>query len=110
MGVRHIDKVTITKGAVLDYEEIVCFTEFDYPAIKKAAEELIGKNDGNKNELRLKYCDEKTGKELILFVRKGYRFGIMQMWILEGICESKDYDEKMESDGTIREWLEVEIE
>ena len=49
-------------------------------------------------------------KLLILFVRKGYRFGIMQMWILEGICESKDYDERMESDGTIREWLEVEIE
>lgn len=107
---RQINKVTITKGAVFDYEEIVCFTEFDYSAMKEKAEELIEGQLEEADELRLRCEDGQTGKELVLFVRKGYRFGIMQMWVLEGICEAKDYDEKMESDGSIREWLEVEIE
>lgn len=106
--VRIINKVTVTKGAVFDYEEIVCMTEFDRAAMKNGAEAMIG--DAQSDELRLKYRDGKTGKNLILFVKKGYKFGPMQMWILEGICEECDYDERMEHNGVIKEWLEVEIE
>ncbi len=105
---RIINKVTVTKGAVFDYEEIVCMTELDRTKIKADAETLI--RDEQRDELRLKYYDGKTGKNLILFVKKGYKFGPMQMWILEGICEERDYDERMEQSGVIKEWLEVEIE
>ena len=105
---RIINKVTVTKGAVFDYEEIVCMTELDRTKIKADAERLI--RDEQRDELRLKYYDGKTGKNLILFVKKGYKFGPMQMWILEGICEECDYDERMEQNGVIKEWLEVEIE
>ena len=34
----------------------------------------------------------------------------MTIWVLEGICETKDYDESMEQDGRIRKWLDIEIE
>ena len=97
---------------MFDYEEIVCFQPFDFRERREELERLLAaalkKEHGS--ELRLRYLDKRTGKELILFIRKGYRFGIMQMWILEGICESKDYKEEMERDGSIRKWLEVEIE
>ena len=63
-----------------------------------------------KTELRIPFYDKEADKELLFFIRKGYRFGIMQMWVLEGICERKDYRDEMETDGTIKKWLEVEIE
>lgn len=104
--------MAVTKGAIFDYEEIVCFQPFDFPERRNELERLLAKalktTDGP--ELRLLYTDKRSGKELLLFIRKGYRFGIMQMWILEGICESKDYEAEMERDGSIRKWLEVEIE
>ena len=106
----NINKVTIVKGAVYDYEEIVCKTEIDYNGVKKWTERHISDKEENQETLRMKYNDPRTGKELMLFIRRGYKFGIMQMWILEGICETKDYDEKMETDGSIEKWLEVEIE
>lgn len=106
----NINKVTIVKGAVYDYEEIVCKTEIDYNGVKKWTEHHISDKEENKETLRMKYNDPRTGKELMLFIRRGYKFGIMQMWILEGICETKDYDERMETDGSIEKWLEVEIE
>lgn len=107
---RNIDKVTVTKGAVFDYEEIVCMKELDKISVKESVERLIGETDESKEELRLRYRDESSGKDLMLFVRRGYKFGPMQMWILEGICEESDYDERMETNGIIKEWLEVEIE
>ena len=74
---------------------------------KKAAEALL--SDQTKPILRLPYWDEDNKKELLLFIKKGYEFGIMQTWILQGICELKDYTEEMERNGSIKKWLEVEI-
>ena len=62
-----------------------------------------------KDELRLPYSDPTSGKELLLFIKKGYEFSIMRAWILQGICELKDYFEELERDGSIKKWLEVEI-
>ena len=97
---------------MFDYEEIVCFQPFDFRERREELERLLAKEVKTKDaeNVRMYYRDKRTDKELVLFIRKGYRFGIMQMWILEGICESKDYKEEMERDGSIRKWLEVEIE
>ncbi|MGN1041861.1 MAG: hypothetical protein ACI4SK_00080 [Christensenellales bacterium] len=102
-----INKLVLTKGAIFDYEEIVCNEEMDRRAFRASAEKLIG---GDKEELRVDYKDGKTGKELILFIRRGYDFGLMRVWILEGICEKCDYSEDMEKSGVIKEWLSIEIE
>ena len=90
----------------------MCFQPFEFQGRRDELERLLARElkKGDRKELRLRYKDKRTGKELVMFIRKGYRFGIMQMWILEGICESKDYKEEMERDGSIRKWLEVEIE
>ena len=105
-----MDKLTVTRGAVFDYEENVCFLPCDVARIKSDVETLLVAKREEGEDLRVPYKDKASGKELLLFIRKGYRFGIMQMWILEGICETKDYDPEMENDGRIRKWLEVEIE
>ena len=79
--------------------------------MRACVEKLIDENYDDKREsLRLTYADKISGKELMLFIKKGYKFGLMQMWILEGICETKDYSEEMEHDGSLKKWLEVEIE
>lgn len=91
---------------MFDYEEIVCGMPLS-PRFKTSVENLlIGQN---KTELRLPYQDKNSGKELLLFIKRGYVFGIMITWILQGICELKDYTEDMEQDGSIKKWLEVEI-
>lgn len=94
----------MTNGAKFDYEEIVCKVEMD-GKFKTKAEKLLRGNFGK----RVKYTDEKTGKELLLFLREGYAFGAMKCWFLDGICEVCDYSEEMEKDGTIAEWLAIEI-
>ena len=109
---RTIDRVTVTKGAIFDYEEIVCFLPCDVLALRHYVETTITKlkDEQKTEELRIKYYDKSSDKSLLLFIKKGYSFGIMQMWILQGICEESDYDKRMETNGTIKEWLEVEIE
>lgn len=103
-----INKVVMTKGAVFDYEEIVCLIPADRQKIKKWAEKSV--KDEDAAFLRPVYPDPDSGKELVLFLRRGYDFGLMRMWILEGICEKRDYSPEMEENGTVREWLEVVIE
>ena len=77
------------------------------PRFKATVEQkLIGQD---KEELRLPFQDENSQKELLLFIKRGYVFGIMKTWILLGICELKDYTEEMERNGSIKKWLEVEI-
>lgn len=102
-----INKLVVTAGAIFDYEEIVCNEEMDRTAFRKDVEELIA---GEEEKLRVNYRDRKTGKSLTLFLRKGYEFGIMRVWILEGICESCDYSKELEDSGAIEEWLSITIE
>jgi len=100
-----LDKLVITNGALFDYEEIVCHTEMDKKLFREDVEKLL-----KSEKTRIEYKDCKTGKNLILFLRRGYDFGIMRCWILEGICEKCDYSEEMEVNGIIKEWLAIEIE
>lgn len=100
--------LAFAKGAVFDYEEIVAKRELDRGKMRRAiTPHLKGKRA---KSLRLPYADPDSGKELLLFIDRGYDFGRMRTWILKGICEACDYDEEIEEDGSIREWLNVEIE
>ena len=103
-----IDKVSVEKGAIFDYEQIVAKTEMDIKDFKNFLE-LKLKNVSSQ-EPRIEYFDKKSGKRLLLFLRRGYDFGIMRVWILEGICEKCDYSPVLEQRGLIREWLNVIIE
>ncbi len=100
-----IIKVVVTKSAIFDYEEIVCNMPMNR-TIKEEIEKILAKNP---DENRLRFFDERSQKELLLFIRKGYFFGPMQVYILEGICEACDYAEWMEEE-VIPAWLSVEIE
>lgn len=105
-----INKLTVDKGAIFDYEEIVCKIPFSKETIRRAVEKKLDKVPLTKTDLRLPFYDKDAKKDLLLFIRKGYAFGIMQMWILRGICNKEDYEEEMENNGIIKDWLEVIIE
>lgn len=107
-----INKVVIDKGAIFDYEGIVCHIPLEESKMRSEVENLI---DGRKyslygEDLRITYYDENSDTELLLFVRKGYCFGPMQSYIVQGICAKEDYDEEMETNGIISDWLGVIIE
>ena len=61
-------------------------------------------------DVRLFMRDPISGRELLLFIKKVYTFGIMRSWTLRGICSARDYEEEMEQNGAIEKWLGVEIE
>lgn len=103
-----INKLVMTKGAVFDYEEIVCDMPLDKVKFRQAVEKLL--SNSAEERRRVEYDDPSSGKRLLLFLRRGYDFGLMRLWILEGVCEKDDYDEEMEENGVIKEWLETVIE
>ncbi len=103
-------KLVINKGAIFDYEDIVCKIPMNIGRIRSDLETEIAKSYNGLETLRIPYRDTESGKDLLIFAKKGYRFGIMQTYILQGICEKDDYDPEMELNGVIEEWLEVEIE
>lgn len=105
-----IIKLAINKGAIFDYEDIVCKIPMNTGKIRTYLEGAISKEDTAKQDLRIRYNDQESQLNLLCFIKKGYRFGIMQTYILQGICQVEDYYPEMEHDGTIKEWLEVEIE
>ena len=107
-----INKIVLTKGAVFDYEEIVCMREMDRCKFRSAIERELSSDKSNEEKfsIRMRYFDVDSDKNLLLFIKRGYDFGIMRIWILQGICEESDYDEEMEHNGVIKEWLEAEIE
>jgi hypothetical protein len=107
-----INKVIIEKGAIYDYEGIVCNIPLQLNIMRTKVEKLIDDQEyfliGE--NLRIDYHDIISEKELLIFVKKGYQFGLMQTYIINGICAREDYDIEMESNGVIKEWLEVEID
>lgn len=106
-----INKIVMTKSAVFDYEEIVCLIPMNAYQIKTRAEKLLDKGEFFTvgEDIRMPYYDKVSDTKLIFFLKKGYRFGIMQMYVLQGICKESDYDGQMEENGSIKEWLDVEI-
>lgn len=107
-----LNKVIFEKGAIFDYEGIVCHIPLEEGKMRTAIEKLIDKQEYSVygEDLRITYYDDRSDSELLLFVRKGYSFGPMQSYIVQGICLKDDYDEVMETNGIISDWLGVEIE
>ena len=107
-----INKIVFDKGAIFDYEGIVCHIPLELSTMRTKVEKKIDEQNYFKEneDLRINYYDETSEMELLLFVKKGYCFGPMQTYIIQGICAKEDYDEEMETSGIIKEWLEVEIE
>ena len=103
-----IDTLAFAKGAIFDYEEIVANRELERDKIRSAITPLL--RGETRDSFHHPYYDPSIGKELLLFIQKGYDFGAMRTWVLRGICAKEDYDEDMEKEGLIQEWLEVEIE
>ena len=100
--------LAFAKGAVFDYEEIVAHRELDRDKVRKSITPTLVNEE--ENAVKRVYIDPDSGKELLLFIARGYDFGCMRLWIVRGVCERSDYDEDMEKEGLIREWLNVEIE
>ena len=96
------------RGARFDFEEIVCLRPLNALFLKEKAERML-ESCGDDPTPRLKTFDEVSGKELMLFIRKVHEIGSTRFWALEGICETKDYEEEMEQNGQIKKWLEIEI-
>lgn len=107
-----INKIVFDKGAVFDYEGIVCRIPFEIGTIRTKVEKLIDEQKYTLagEDLRIPYYDDRSERLLLLFVKKGYRFGPMQTFIVQGICDFDDYDEEMENNGVIADWLGVEID
>jgi len=107
-----INKVVIDKGAIFDYEGIVCHIPLEESKMRANVEKMIDERRYSVcgEDLRITYYDEDSDTELMLFVKKGYCFGPMQSYILQGICARDDYDEEMETNGIIKDWLGVIIE
>lgn len=109
-----IHKLVMTNEAVCDYESI----STGIMPIKdiKAEVELYIENMQSSSRLvwdkyfRVKYYDEDADKELMLFIYKRQRLRLMQYWEVSGICESRDWNQDLEDDGLIRNWLNTKID
>lgn len=103
-----INKVSISREAKFDYEEIISKKLLSMP-IKKyiyELEEYFSNIQPLENYFIKKYYDENLDKMLLLFFRKGMHFASLQNWIIVGICEKKDYCDDIEERGLIKNWLD----
>jgi hypothetical protein len=89
--------------------------KLDKKALKREVEEYI--DNLNKSGIlsedgyfRCRYYDAQTYKTLTLFFYKGYGLGIMQFWMLAGICEAEDWSGDAEACGEIRSWLRTKTD
>lgn len=110
-----IHKVHITSEAVFDYEKTMAFGNLNKVKLKFEIEEYL-KNICNTDKLfncnyfRCKYYDDNSNKMLMIFIYKGKKFGIMQTWILSGICIVEDWNDILEEFGEVKQWLRKEID
>ena len=104
-----LHKVNITEEAEFDIECMNALSIFDKQQTKEELEFYITsrKKLHNKHYFRLK--DMLGDTEIMYFIKKGNRFGVMQVWNVVGICESQYWDEEMEECGIIRGWYETKL-
>jgi hypothetical protein len=84
---------------------------FDKREIKEELEEYIQHHSKikHKHYFRVCWCDEKFDRQLMLFIRRGDRFSIMQNWTVMAICPAEDWTEDLEEGGIIKFWYETQI-
>lgn len=111
----YINKVVFTAEAICDYEEEMRLGALPKKDIKRETEEYLAYTElAGKliccRYFRINYFDEGSDKMLMLFFYKGATLGNMQMWRLSGICLAEDWNEELEDDGLVRNWLVTKIE
>ena len=111
----QINRVVISEEALFDYAELTK-KRIVFPRTEICEEVAYyidslykGNRITNERYLRLKYYVDGIGM-LMLFLYKGCRFNLMQLWNIVGICKVEDWDEEEEYDGRIREWLMTKIQ
>jgi hypothetical protein len=109
-----INKLIITAEAVFDYTETLGLGMLDKRGLKAEGEEYIDIKNRNgrllyENYFRCKYLDEGSGRMLMLFLYRADKIGIMQNWLVRGVCFAEDWSEEAEDDGLIRLWVESSI-
>lgn len=108
-----IHKAVITAEAQFDYEEVLSAV-MPKRDLKFQIEEYLNLLSTTHllpehGRLRIKYLDETTDEEYLLFICRGKRMRSMQLWELKGVCRYVDYDEELEAEGRIRSWLKTSI-
>lgn len=107
---RVIHKVTVAEEAAFDYETIAGIAP-PVCDIKRELETYLcfaaARNRGY--YFRARYYDERIDRMMMLFIYKGERFGLMQVWKIAGVCYAEDWTEELEESGQIRFWLNTKI-
>lgn len=107
-----IHKVSITDEAKFDYETTI---SPNFALISKELKEELefylfhNKRLSYKHYIRLKYFDDQSDCELMLFMRTSNQFASMKIWKLVGICKSEDWNEELEENGIIKAWLDTSL-
>jgi len=131
-----LHKVNFTPEAVFDYEfclipDTAPFDESDTDwnkscihetplvhfykiktELKTELEEYIQRHStiGKRHYFRVTHYDEQSRTWLMLFIKRGDRFGIMQTWDVVGIIDSEYFDTDDEEFGVYREWYNFKFE
>jgi len=111
----QINKIIITAEAEFDYEKDLIRMRMPKNEIKKELEEYIDNmrlNDKLQCDryFRVKYYCEKIDQYILFYIYKAEKFGTMQIYRLCGVSSIYDWNEAIEEDGKIRNWLETRIE
>lgn len=109
-----IHKVVISKEAIFDYSDFTQAPAMPKAAMKDEAEEYITNFTSQgllrDNYFKANFYDDTSDKMLKLFFHKSYKIGIMQLWVVVGICTIDDWDAELEEFGIIRAWLSSTID
>ncbi len=105
----YVHKINISEEAEFDVECIDAPFEFDKRKIKKELEEFIENNKKYQFKTYFRLKDFVGDLEIMYFIRKGQKFGNMQIWNVLGICEAQYWSEEMEESGIIRSWYETKL-
>ena len=104
-----LHKVNITEEAEFDIECMNALSIFDKKITKEELEYYIARQPKLHNKHYFRLTDTLGETEIMYFIKKGNRFGVMQVWNVVGICESQYWDEEMEESGIIRGWYETKL-
>ena len=105
-----IHKVNISEEAVFDVECMNASSNFNKYNTKKELEDYITEHNKLHYKKYFRLKDYLGETQIMYFIRKGLRVGIMQIWDVLGICEAKYWDEELEDYGIIRVWYNTKLE
>ena len=104
-----IHKVNITEEAEFDVECMNAPSIFNKKETKHELEYYITTQKKVQNKCYFRVTDYIGETKIMYFIKKGHRFGNMQVWNVVGICQAKYWDEEMEECGIIRGWYETKL-